>query len=180
MVKPTSRYLPFRLSTISYPTLAGGVTWRYWFAFSFQVFAHAQRDVFGQMTKHPPAMKPVEKKLQVNHARSRTVPRSKSNAFLWQSITELNTELMVYFSLTWVWVESFWLTPSEAFFNGLERVLLHWVCSVLNRSESIRDRNFEYVEGILGVCSALYRSESIRDRNFEYVDVIVAVNNPLR
>ena len=54
------------------------------------------------------------------------------------------------------------------------------VCSVLNRSESIRDRNFEYVEGILGVSSALNRSESIRDRNFEYVDVIVAVNNPLR
>ena len=51
---------------------------------------------------------------------------------------------------------------------------------MLNRSESIRDRNFEYVEGILGVCSALNRSESIRDRNFEYVDVIVAVNNPLR
>ena len=31
---------------------------------------------------------------------------------------------------------------------------------------------------ILGVCSALNRSESIRDRNFEYVDVIVAMNNP--
>ena len=50
--------------------------------FHSQVFVHAQRDVFGQMTKHPPAMKPVERKLQVNHARSRTVPRSKSNAFL--------------------------------------------------------------------------------------------------
>ena len=50
--------------------------------FHSQVFVHAQRDVFGQMTKHPPAMKPVEQKLQVNHARSRTVPRSKSNALL--------------------------------------------------------------------------------------------------
>ena len=29
MEKPTSRYLPFRLSTISYSTLASGVTWRY-------------------------------------------------------------------------------------------------------------------------------------------------------
>ena len=96
--------------------------------FHSQVFVHAQRDVFGQMTKHPPAMKPVEQKLQVNHARSRTVPRSKSNAFLWQSITELNTKLMVYFSLTWVWVESnFWLTLSEAFFDGWERVLLHGI-----------------------------------------------------
>ena len=133
MVKPTSRYLPFRLSTISYPTLDGGVTWRYWFAFSLQVFAHAQRDVFGQMTKHPPAMKPVEQKLQVNHARSRTVLRSKSNVFLWKSITELNTKLMVYFSLTWVWVDSFWLTPSEAFFHGLERVLLHGIYTFLAR-----------------------------------------------
>ena len=29
-----SKYLPFRSSTLSYPTLAGGVTWRYLFAFS--------------------------------------------------------------------------------------------------------------------------------------------------
>ena len=37
-----------------------------------------------------------------------------------------------------------------------------------------------WVEGILGVCSVLHRSESIRDINFEYVDRSVAVNNPLR
>lgn len=38
-------------------------------------FVHVQRDVYGQMTKHPPAMRRVERKLLVNHARLRTVPR---------------------------------------------------------------------------------------------------------